>query len=133
MNVIDLQKRLQALGINLPPEVLMTMSKNPQNLEQFTQGEGKTSLLGGDVTSSVGKPIPEDTGKSKSPQGEEAGTWDAAMMAVSKSLPTIISLLKGQGGFAPAGRVGDRPTFNVPQGIFPQRPQSKSLLASYLR
>lgn len=131
--LFELQKKLQALGINLPPETLMMMGKNPQLIEQYTTnrpllGGGGQPQEPGDLTALA------PTAKPKAEKaGGGAGTWDTAMIAVAQSLPIIMSLMRPTGGYAPATHMGGKYPFSVPQGIFPQRPQPRSLLASYLR
>ncbi len=127
----DVQRKLQALGINLPPETLMMLSKNPQLIEHYM---GSRGLLGGgqpQEPGDIGAMAPEK--KPKSEKAGEAGTWDTAMVAVAHSLPMLIALMRQSGGYAPAAHMGGKYPFQVPQGIFPQRSQPRSLLASYLR
>lgn len=137
MNPIEVQRKLQALGINISPEMLMQMSKNPQHVEQYLKGGGNTSLLGGDIptreqvqTSTAAEAVTPEAPKGDSGQ---LGTWDTAMLSIARTMPALLQLLRTMGGYAPASHFGGKPNFAVPQGIFPQRPQSRSLLASYLR
>ncbi len=139
--------RLASIGINIPGDIsdaeLAGMS--PQEIAMVAGPKSQReqpSLLGSQTQPTSeeyggGMTYPEQTEVTTPKEGGGTpGTWETAMMAVAKTVPSIIQASQFRRPYAPAANVSGRRTMDIPSAASTfgkNDPRFQSLLAMFLK